>query len=374
MAPRKRGRRKPGTGAIRRKGGATDRPFEAAFPLGHGRYRYDYFPTEAEAAQHLDELTAARESGRRNMAGGAQTVEVFLVAWLNQKAKTVKAKTLDNYKLMCSYANGYFGSTRVDAVRRDDLVAAVEDMEARGSKSAPQFRRVMHAAFEDAAKWQYRADNPAQHVTTRTVERRTGLAMTRAQLDALYAASADTWLGPLWRLYGSLGLRKGEGAGLRWADYDEVAGTLTIAQQYTELRGKATKDTPKSKRSRRTIPVSPELRAALRQHRERQRAHAATPEWQEHGLMFPSRVGTPMGPRNLRREYDALLAAAGIPPHFTIHDLRHTAEYHMEQDGVPESVRMALLGHSTSRMARHYADHARDDMPAMRKAVERRAG
>jgi integrase len=45
-------------------------------------------------------------------------------------------------------------------------------------------------------------------------------------------------------------------------------------------------------------------------------------------------------------------------PHMTVHDLRHTASYLLEREGAPESARMALLGHSTATMARHYSDHA----------------
>lgn len=41
-------------------------------------------------------------------------------------------------------------------------------------------------------------------------------------------------------------------------------------------------------------------------------------------------------------------------------------------EGVPQSVRMVLLGHASTAMARHYTDHA--DLAAMREAIGRKVG
>src|SRR3712207_6970696 len=46
--------------------------------------------------------------------------------------------------------------------------------------------------------------------------------------------------------------------------------------------------------------------------------------WRDHGLIFPSQVGTPMNPDNfIRRSYKPLLKRAGLPQ-MSFHDLRHT--------------------------------------------------
>jgi integrase len=98
-------------------------------------------------------------------------------------------------------------------------------------------------------------------------------------------------------------------------------------------------------------------------------------DWEEHGLLFPSERGTARTQRNVMRLFkesaNALVKRAQLPEELTIHDLRHTAVYIMEQERVPRSVRMSILGHLTTAMADHYADHARADMDAMRAAVEK---
>lgn len=45
-----------------------------------------------------------------------------------------------------------------------------------------------------------------------------------------------------------------------------------------------------------------------------------------------------------------------------------TAATILDQDHIPQSTQMALLGHTTLAMNRHYTDHA--DLEAMRRAVE----
>jgi integrase len=62
-------------------------------------------------------------------------------------------------------------------------------------------------------------------------------------------------------------------------------------------------------------------------------------------LVFASRVGTPLSPRNDYRAFRALAARAGLRP-VRLHDLRHTAASLLLSQGVPARVVMEVLGHS----------------------------
>jgi integrase len=57
-------------------------------------------------------------------------------------------------------------------------------------------------------------------------------------------------------------------------------------------------------------------------------------------------LGTPLEPSNLRRDFDALTATAGLR-RIRFHDLRHTCASLLFAQGVPPRVVMDLLGHST---------------------------
>jgi integrase len=45
--------------------------------------------------------------------------------------------------------------------------------------------------------------------------------------------------------------------------------------------------------------------------------------WSDHGLVFPSAIGTPISGGNLNRSFKALLKGAGLPT-VRFHDPRHT--------------------------------------------------
>lgn len=378
MAPRKRKaerrpRRKPGTGAIRYKKG-RELPYEAAFPIGHDQYRYDYFATEAEAGAHLDQLyaEACDKYKPRDIAAGSQRVETFLIFWLNIKRPKLKEKTLLDYQYQVVLACEQIGAMRMDEVSEviaDNLLVYFHN---RGYQNVGQLHMVLRQAFGYALKKAKCIKiNPFDGAEVPPVTRRTGIALTRSERAALLAAVAGHPFEALFHLYSRLGFRKGEGLGLRWCDIDWEARTIAIVQQYTNVSGKTVKSTPKTKRSRRIVPALDDILNMLRQLRPKvyERRLRAAPDWQDNDLVFPSETGTPISPRNIVRYFKAALKRAGLRQDITIHDLRHTALSLLETSGVPQSARMALAGHTSEGMSRHYIDHA--ELEAVRAAIEK---
>jgi integrase len=51
------------------------------------------------------------------------------------------------------------------------------------------------------------------------------------------------------------GLRRGEALGLRWHDVNLAAGSLTVQRSLDRVDGVSVFKTPKTKRSRRTVPA-----------------------------------------------------------------------------------------------------------------------
>ena len=83
------------------------------------------------------------------------------------------------------------------------------------------------------------------------------------------------------------------------------------------------------------------------EHRKRQFAERfeAWPDWEDHGLVFPSRRGTPIEPDNLRRSWSAIRERAGLGP-TRFHDLRHTGVTLLLDLGTPPHVVQEIVGHS----------------------------
>jgi site-specific recombinase XerD len=62
--------------------------------------------------------------------------------------------------------------------------------------------------------------------------------------------------------------------------------------------------------------------------------------------VFPSTVGSALDGKNAYHEFKKLLARAGLPTTYRIHDLRHSTATYLLAAGVPARVVMELLGHS----------------------------
>jgi integrase len=152
----------------------------------------------------------------------------------------------------------------------------------------------------------------------------------------------------LFHLVALRGLRRGEAAGLRWADLDLAAGTLTVTGQLQQLGGWLVAGPPKSEAGWRVVALDRTTIAALRAHHARQQAEraAAGAGWAETGYVFTTRTGKPVGPDRLTRLFRRLVAGSGLPP-VTLHGLRHGAATLALAAGTDLKVVQDQLGHST---------------------------
>ena len=220
--PAVRPRRKPNTGGVRYKEGRA-LPYEAAFPLGHGKYRHDSFHTAAEAEAYLDQLVAERDNSDapRNVAAGSQRIDQFLPTWLLIKRPHVKPKTFASYQYYCELAMGEIGAYRIDSVRRKDAELMLVFFAERNFKNVKEMRMVLNQAFQYAEDEDYITSNPFKKAKAPAMEHRQAIALTRSQRAYLLRCAVEEDdaaipLYPIWHLYSRLGLRKGEGLGLMW--------------------------------------------------------------------------------------------------------------------------------------------------------------
>jgi integrase len=144
-----------------------------------------------------------------------------------------------------------------------------------------------------------------------------------------------------------LGLRRGELLGLRWQDADLETGALEVVQTLQRVGGALRFVGPKTENSARTIPLPPLCINALREHRRQQFTERADawPDWRENGLVFPTRIGTPMEPDNLRRSWGRIRTTAGLTG-TGFHDMRHTCVSLLLHLGVPPDMVREIVGHS----------------------------
>jgi integrase len=181
-----------------------------------------------------------------------------------------------------------------------------------------------------------------------------------------------------WSLAFLQGIRQAEALGLAWENVDLQAGTLTICWQAKSLKYRDRDDTSKGflvpdgyeakPLVGATHLVRPKSAAGWRVMPLVDWAAAALAEWQDaapdnaHGLVWPGRTNSagtwPRNPASDRDQWEAIQAAAqvahpsGRPYH--VHEIRHTTATLLMKLKVPDSVRIAIMGHSKVTTTRGY--------------------
>jgi integrase len=343
-----------------------------------------------------------------------QTVEQFLNRWLDHKRSRLRPRAWLTYEqaVRLHLVPG-IGKVSLGRLLPGQLEAWFERHQTEGAsaRNIRYARTVLRAALGQARKWRLVADNVAALVDPPRHQTKEIQPLTPAQARTLLEHVKDHRLGGLVSVGTALGLRLGEALGLRWRDVDLDAGMLSVRQalersggdgaarrplriarrallarlkgapkrsaerkalrlelealrtRWRDLRTTVHFVEPKSTRSRRTIRLPQVVIGALKSHRTRQRIErlAAGGAWTDSGLVFTTVEGTPLDARNVTREFQAMLAAAGVP-RVRFHDLRHTAATLLLSQGVDPRTIMETLGHSQISLTLNTYSHV---MPAL---------
>ena len=173
--------------------------------------------------------------------------------------------------------------------------------------------------------------------------------LTVKQGELLLKAVAEDRLRALWTVFLLTGLRRGEALGLRWQDVDLDRATLTVMQSLQRQTRKGLVFVePKSRSSRRTIPLPAMAVQALREHSRRMAEERLRvgPEWEDSGLVFVDPFGAPIDPDGVTDQLKVILEGAGLPSDRPVHKLRHSCASVLISQKVDALVVKEVLGHS----------------------------
>jgi len=151
------------------------------------------------------------------------------------------------------------------------------------------------------------------------------------------------------------GMRQGELLGLRWEDVDLAGGTLQVRRTLSTRAGRGFSfSPPKTAKGRRSTKL-PEVakKRSLKKHRKAQLEERMklTGLWEDNGLVFATRLGTPVGRQELvMRSFKPLLIKAGSG-HPLPRPETHVRDPAARQ-GCTRQIRAGTLG------PRHHLDHA----------------
>ncbi len=331
-----------------------------------------------------------REAGLARLRGTAAprmtpTVGQYLTHWLANVKPALEPATYAYYETMARlYIGPALGSIRLDRLQTRDVqnwldrlastcqcCAQGKDAARResrrcccaagaccgsysGRRTVQAARDTLRAALNHAkASDELVPRNVASYarVPDRPSRRRTGPVWSVEQTSRFLASARDDG-DPFYAAHVLIvvnALPKGEVLGLTWPSVDTDGGEVDTSWQLqrvgTQLihKQRATTGEPAA----RTLPIPEICSAALKLRREEQAVarERAGNRWQDSDLVFTTRWGTPIEPRNFNRSFDSRCAQAGVP-RIGVRETRHTCASLLAALDVHPAIAMQILRHA----------------------------
>jgi integrase len=283
------------------------------------------FSREKDAQQWARAMETRKDKGDRPTAD-RRTLAQFMAQWLGQKAQGAVAgkkkgckpgpRTMFDYqRLVARWITApptglpNLGAVRLDRLTYQALEAFYDAMgKVTTAGTVRALHKLLRQALEEPARKGALARNPADLANAPRAMRHHGhgveaegvvvRTMTREQAEAFLAAARHDRFSALWCVLLLGGLRPGEAFGLRWPDVDFEAGAVRVVRNLIRVPGVKgyTLGPPKTKRSRRTVPLPSLAMRELKSWKVRQAEDhlAAGPAWQDGGFVFTTERGTPL--------------------------------------------------------------------------------
>ena len=284
-----------------------------------GVQRKKTFPKKTDAERFLVNVSADLLRGTYvDPSAGRVTIKDYAEQrWLPSLVH-LRATTLDLYAAhLRNHIIPRLGSRPVGRLRRTDCKTFVAVLTARLAPATVNtvyavLRSLMQSAVDDGLV----SANPCARVPLPRVEQRVIEPLAAGAVMALTEAMPERYAVTV-LLGAGAGLREGEALGLTAARVDFLRRRVHVEEQLQGVNGAApVLCPPKTRASRRVVPVDDVVLDALSTHMQR---------WEPgpHGLLVTNRVGKPVRRSSFGECWQTAVKSAGLPPGTRFHDLRH---------------------------------------------------
>lgn len=333
--------------------------------------------TEAACKRRLRDRQREINQTGEAVTSGRTTVKSWAETWLEITVKTSGPNTFTTDRgAINKWIVPIIGHRRLDQLNPGDMRAVAKALQdaGRSSTTAHSYHGLLRRMLKAAVQEGHRVPERVLSMEAPRVAVNDRMALSTPEVLRLLHVAADLPHGSRWALAFLQGIRQGEALGLTWDMVDLDAGTLTVSWQlqplpYLDRRNKAkgfrvpnghearhlvnayNLVRPKTTKSWRVQPLVPWAAEALTRWRD-----IAPPS--PYGLVWPAADGRPANARDDTWEFDALQGTAGVGHpagrYYFGHEARHSCATVLMELGVPESVRLAIMGHSTMTVTRGY--------------------
>lgn len=338
------------------------------------RFRAVSKDRETARAKLVERLAAAQKGIL--LSDTNWTVGRYLDYWMSEVvAYKNRPRTVELYESVVRlHLKPALGTTPLPDLSARQLQAVINDMRQDGKsvRTIQQARQVLRAALNRAMREELIHRNVATMVDLPSFERQRITTWSPDQVNAFLAAAAGHRWYAAYLVLCIYGMRRGEVLGLRWQDVDFDSSQIHVRQQLQRVGGVLTEGPVKTTAGLRDLPLTPPVRAALSEYAYQAAIDPHAPDSahrraQAAELMFRSKTGTAVDPKNFVRTFHEMSEEAGLP-WIKLHHLRHSAATLLKNLGVPARDAQLILGHANVTTTQQIYQHA--DIEGQKIALE----
>lgn len=339
---------------------------------GNGKRRYFNKPihgTKKDAENYLSRTLTEMSQGTF-VPPSMSTVGEYLDEWLKKSAKQELSERTYTHQSYCldRYVRPTLGPRKLSSIQPLDIQELYTRLgEDVGPRTIQIVHNILNRAFSQAIRWRVMAFNPAQLAERPKQERKEMQALAPEEATKFLKVAREDRYYLYFALALETGARPSELLGLQWKDIDFDQGRVTIQRslEYPDYSNEFRFVEPKTSRSRRSITISQANINLLREHRsvQNEKRLKKGADWQQHDLVFCTRLGLPIQARNiLRRHLRPILKKAELLESLNLYSLRHSCATLLLSAGVNPKIVSERLGHASIVLTLDTYSHVLPDM------------
>jgi len=348
MPVKSKNKRGQNEGSIRER---KDGIFEARYTVGrdtNGKQlqKSIYGKTKSEVREKLKTVLHELSSGLY-VEPIKITFSNWLDTWFNEYiSNSIKLSTKVSYDLyITKHIKPILGHIQLKDLRTETLQkfynekllnGRLDDKGGLNPKTIKNMHNMIHSALEQAFKNNLVVRNISESVVLPKIKKRDMRVLSQKEQKELMEVARKHRLGMGIVLDLATGLRLGELLALQWKDIDMKTGTLTVNRTINRLKsfeseaGNKTSiviGEPKTKNSKRQVPLQDIILRELRIHRINQRNEKKTAfgKYEDKDFVFASPLGKPIEPRMFQGIFYDMIEGAEIKK-ANFHCMRHYVE------------------------------------------------
>ncbi|MBA3825479.1 MAG: site-specific integrase [Ktedonobacterales bacterium] len=341
-------RRANGEGTIYQR---SDGRWHAQLRLPNSKRKNIYGDSQKEVVQALSRLRKEVDAGLHASLDAEQTLRQFSQGWIAGRKHKLRSKTMLGYESMVKNHLDFIGDIPLSKLTAHTLQKHyTAKLQVFAATTIHHLHAFLHVVLDHAVRLELIPKNPTDYVDAPGIHTAEIRPLTEQQIKQLLIVLQGDRYEALYFLAVATGMREAELLGLRWQDVQLRFLTVRVAQTLHRLRGRFVLEEPKSRMSRRTLPLPSAAAEILvkwseTQEIDKEKMGAA---WGENwGLVFTTPAGQPLHYSQALAHFRLLLEKAGLPLSTRLHDLRHTFATLLLERGVHIKAVSELLGHSS---------------------------